>query len=136
MYHAECWFNSTSHKVSLISSKGIGKENAIKFSLYFTNQVTAYIYLGKNNLLSSYQSMQAWLVKQGEHTDISLSKLSDNNLGERYNNRLKNTKPKDYFAIESYKYVSKFGFDYSYENCYEYYACHKLFNEFNCTRNL
>ena len=107
--------NLTNHKVPLISTKGIGKDAAIKFCIYFSDDHQTFIHFGKNNLLPNYKSMKTLKITQGDHNDISLSKLSDVNLGEPYNNCLKNTKPTNTFAIESYKHVSKFGFDYSYQ---------------------
>lgn len=128
--------NYTGHKVPLLKSHNIGKADSLKLAVYHNanNDFKVNIQFGDNRIYPHYKGLKSLIILGGIHTDISLSKLSDSNLGEPYNNCMKKSNPESSsFASESIKNASKLGFDYTYHNCYEYYACRKLADKLKCT---
>lgn len=125
--------NYSGHAVPLLISNIVGRKNAFKLYIYTGQLNKFFINFGKNNILPIHQNIKSLELRKGTTTDISLSKLSDTNLGEPYDTCKKNFKPKNGFAFESFNSVSKLGFDYNFNHCNEYYACLKLADKNNFT---
>ena len=126
--------NISGHRVTLLTTRVIGKNNGLKLALYIPkSSIPTYFIVNHNNELTTMKDIISLKAHPGVHNDLVLTKEIDENLGEPFNKCHHDLNTKATLDSIPFQNIRKSGFNYRYVNCYEACFCMYLATEFNCT---